>query len=592
MRFESYIYLWLLCLIPFMTLVMAWGEWKRRKAMKRLGDINLVKALMPDASAKRRWTKFALLQVAIAVVIIMVARPQMGTKVSNEKRNGIETIICLDISNSMLAEDVQPSRLMKSKMLIENLVDHFTQDKVGLIVFAGDAFVQLPITSDYVSAKMFLQNIEPSLIQTQGTDIARALSLASSSFTKQKNIGKAIIVITDGEDHEGGAMEAAKEAEKQGYKVFILGIGNTSGAPIPTGDGGYMKDNTGNTVMTALNEQMCRDIAAAGSGTYIHVDNTSTAQEKLNDELAKLQKGEMKSVVYEEYDEQFQAFGLLALLLLIIEALTSEAVNPWLKKVKIFKPRAYVLLFAMLMALPALMSNVQAAQQDRRFIRSGNRAMRANAPESPQKAELQYRKAMAANAGNPQAVYNLGVALLSQQKDSMAMEMFQRSAQMEKEPKRRAMSYHNAGVIMQKHQQFAQAIELYKAALRLTPDDNETRYNLVLCQRQLKNQKQNQQNKGGGKDDKDKNKDKNQDQNKDQNKDKDKDQDKNKDNKQDQNKQNQQDKQDQQKQPQQQMSKENAEQLLNAAMQDEKATQQRLKKAMSQPGRRNLQKNW
>lgn len=584
MRFESYIYLWLLCLIPLMTLVMAWGEYKRRKAMKRLGDLALVKALMPDASAKRRWTKFALLQAAVAAVIIMAARPQMGTKVSNEKRNGIETIICLDISNSMLAEDVQPSRLMKSKMLIENLVDHFSQDKVGLIVFAGDAFVQLPITSDYVSAKMFLQNIEPSLIQTQGTDIARALSLASNSFTKQKNIGKAIIVITDGEDHEGGAMEAAKDAEKQGYKVFILGIGNTSGAPIPSGDGGYMKDNTGNTVMTALNEQMCRDIAAAGSGTYIHVDNTSTAQERLNDELAKLQKGEMKSVVYEEYDEQFQAFGLLALLLLVIEALTSEAVNPWLRKVKIFKPRTYVLVLAMLMALPTSMSNAQAARHDRSFIRSGNRAMRANAPESPQKAELQYRKAMAANAGNPQAVYNLGVALLAQQKDSMAMEMFQRSAQMEKDPTRRAMSYHNAGVIMQKHQQFAQAIELYKAALRLTPGDNETRYNLVLCQRQLKNQKQNQNNQGGGKDNKN-NKDKNKDQNKD--KDKDKKDDQNKQDKQDR-----QDKQDQQKQPQQQMSKENAEQLLNAAMQDEKATQQRLKKAMSQPGRRNLQKNW
>ena len=589
MRFESYIYLWLLCLIPLMTLVMAWGEYKRRKAMKRLGDLALVKALMPDASAKRRWTKFALLQAAVAAVIIMAARPQMGTKVSNEKRNGIETIICLDISNSMLAEDVKPSRLMKSKMLIENLVDHFSQDKVGLIVFAGDAFVQLPITSDYVSAKMFLQNIEPSLIQTQGTDIARALSLASNSFTKQKNIGKAIIVITDGEDHEGGAMEAAREAEKQGYKVFILGIGNTSGAPIPTGDGGYMKDYTGNTVMTALNEQMCRDIAAAGSGTYIHVDNTSTAQERLNDELAKLQKGEMKSVVYEEYDEQFQAFGLLALLLLVIEALTSEAVNPWLKKVTIFKPRAYVLILAMLTALPAVTTGAQAARQDRSFIRSGNRAMRANTPESPSRAELQYRKAMAANASNPQAVYNLGVALLAQQKDSMAMEMFQRSAQMEKDPTRKAMSYHNAGVIMQKHQQFAQAIELYKAALRLTPEDDETRYNLVLCQRQLKNQKQNQNNQGGGKDNKN-NKDKNKDQNKD--KEQDKKDDPNKKNQDKQDKQDQQDKQNQQKQPQQQMSKENAEQLLNAAMQDEKATQQRLKKAMSQPGRRNLQKNW
>lgn len=339
LKFADSTYLWLLCVIPVMTLLMAWAEFHRRRMLKRLGDAQLISMLIPDASAKRRWTKFAILQAVIAIVVLMVARPQMGTKVSNEKRNGIEAIICLDISNSMLAEDVTPSRLQKSKMLIENLVDHFSNDKIGLIVFAGDAFVQLPITSDYVSAKMFLQSIDPSLIQTQGTDIAQAIGLATNSFTQQKNIGKAIIVITDGEDHEGGAMEAAKEAQARGYKVFILGIGNTAGAPIPVSGGGYMQDNTGNTVMTALNEQMCRDIASAGNGTYIHVDNTSTAQEQLNNEIGKMQKGDMQSVVYSEYDEQFQAFGILALLLIIIEVCVSEAVNPYFRRLTLFKKK-------------------------------------------------------------------------------------------------------------------------------------------------------------------------------------------------------------------------------------------------------------
>ena len=176
-----------------MVMLMGWAEWRRRKMLRRLGDANLVKALMPDASAKRRWTKFILVQGVFAIVTLMVARPQMGTKVTHEKRNGIEAIIAFDISNSMLAQDVVPSRLQKSKMLIENLVDNFTKDKVGMIVFAGDAFVQLPITSDYVSAKMFLQNIDPSLIQTQGTDIAAAINLAANSFTQQKNkIGRAL----------------------------------------------------------------------------------------------------------------------------------------------------------------------------------------------------------------------------------------------------------------------------------------------------------------------------------------------------------------------------------------------------------------
>lgn len=336
-RFENPIYLWLLLVIPLMALLrfVAWRQ--RRKKIRKFGDPDLLKQLMPDVSRFRPGVKFWLLQAALALVIIMMARPQMGTKISRDKRNGIETIICLDISNSMKAEDVVPSRLEKSKLMVENLVDNFTNDKIGLVVFAGDAFVQLPITSDYVSAKMFLQNIDPSLITSQGTDIARALGIAMNSFTQQEKIGRAIIVITDGEDHEGGALEAAEAARKKGINVFILGVGDTKGAPIPDGNGGYMTDNRGETVMTALNEQMCQQVAQAGKGTYIHVDNTSEAQEKLNEELTKLQKGETSSVVYSEYDEQFQAFGILALLLLIIEICIFESKNPMLKNIKLFK---------------------------------------------------------------------------------------------------------------------------------------------------------------------------------------------------------------------------------------------------------------
>lgn len=339
LRFEDPIYLWLLWLIPLLALVRLF-VWRRRKGkLKKFGDPALVKELMPDVSKYRPAVKFWLMNAVLAVLIIMLARPQMGAKISHEKRNGIEAIICMDISNSMLAEDVAPSRLDKSKMLVENMVDHFTNDKIGLVVFAGDAFIQLPITSDYVSAKMFLQNIDPSLIQTQGTDIGRAITVAMHSFTKQDNVGRAIIVITDGEDHEGGAEEAAAAAKKQGINVFILGVGSPKGAPIPLGDGNYMKDASGQTVMSALNEQMCREIAKAGSGTYIHVDNTSDAQEQLNDQITKLQKGDTDSVIYSEYNEQFQAFAVLALLLLIVEVCVLEAKNPKLKNVRLFKRR-------------------------------------------------------------------------------------------------------------------------------------------------------------------------------------------------------------------------------------------------------------
>ena len=336
-RFEDPTYLYLLILLPILIAIRMYGLRKRKKKLAKFGDPVLLKRLMPDVSVARREVKFWLMLTAIALLIVMLARPQMGTKINQEQRQGIEVIIALDISNSMKAEDVTPSRLDKSKMLVENLVDNFTNDKVGLTVFAGDAFVQLPITSDYVSAKMFLQNIDPSLIAAQGTNLAEAIELSSKSFTKQDKVGRAIIVITDGEDHEGGATEAAKEAKKNGMRVFVLGVGSPKGSPIPDGNGGYMKDNTGQEVMSALNEDMCKQIASAGGGAYIHVDNNNIAQQQLDNEIAKLQKGDILNVTYSEYDEQFQAVGILTILILIIETIILESKNPLLKRIRLFK---------------------------------------------------------------------------------------------------------------------------------------------------------------------------------------------------------------------------------------------------------------
>ena len=339
LRFEDPIYLWILLIIPILVLVRFIVWQKRKHNLRKFGDPSLLKEMMPDVSKYRPTIKFCLLLSAITILIFMIARPQVGSKISHEKREGIEVLIALDISNSMLAQDVIPSRLEKSKLLIEDLVDHFTNDKVGLVVFAGDAFVQLPITNDYVSAKMFLQNINPSLITTQGTDLARAISLSQSCFTQREHIGRAIIVITDGEDHEGGALEAAREAYKKGINVFILGVGTSKGAPIPDGNGGYLKDNSGQTVLSALNEQMCQQVAKAGNGVYIHVDNTSDAQEKLNKEFSKLQSGTSDTVVYSEYNEQFQIFGIILLLLLIVETILLESRNPLFKQINLFRDK-------------------------------------------------------------------------------------------------------------------------------------------------------------------------------------------------------------------------------------------------------------
>lgn len=567
-RFEDPIYLLFLVVIPVLALIRLMGWRQRKKKLRKFGDPDLLKELMPDVSKYRPSVKFWVALAALAMLIFMLARPQMGTKISHEKRNGIETIICLDISYSMLAEDVVPSRLEKSKMLVENLVDHFTNDKIGLVVFAGDAFTQLPITSDYVSAKMFLQNIDPSLIATQGTDIAQAINLAMNSFTPQEKIGKAIILITDGEDHEGGALEVAAAAKKKGINVFILGVGDSSGAPIPLGNGDYLKDAQGQVVMTALNEQMCQQVAQAGSGKYIHVDNTSDAQEKLNDELVKLQKGETDSVIYSEYDEQFQAFGIIVLLLLIIEVCILESKNPLLKNVRLFKRNKMVNVAKLIiLSLLLTLGGLPTFAQDRQSIRQGNKLFHQQGFD---KAEVEYRKALAKNPKNTQAMYNLGCALMMQQKDSAAIVQFENAGKLETSPIRKSMSYHNMGVICQKHQLYGEAIQAYKESLRNNPNDNETRYNLSLCKRLQKQQPQNNQNQDNKND---KNKD-----------------DKDKQNQKSQDKQNNNDQQKQQ--PKDQMSKENAEQLLNAAVQEEKATQQRMKKAMQEPRSRKLQKNW
>ena len=336
-RFENPIYLWLLLIIPILIIIKIMMWYVQRKKLSRIGNPTLLEELMPDVSRFRPWVKFLLLITALSSLILTLARPQFGSKISHEKRNGIEAIIALDISNSMLAQDVQPSRLDKSKLMIENLINSFINDKIGLVVFAGEAYVQLPITSDYVSAKMFLSDITPNLISAQGTDIARAIRVSLSSFTQQKGVGKAIILITDGEDNEGGALEAVKEAKEKGVNVFILGVGDSKGAPIPLGDGEYLKDNHGQTVVTALNENMCKEIAQAGSGTYIHIDNTSLAQEQLNNELSKLQKGDSDAVVYSEYNEQFQIVALFSFILLLIEVCLLERKNPLFKRFNLFK---------------------------------------------------------------------------------------------------------------------------------------------------------------------------------------------------------------------------------------------------------------
>ena len=336
-RFANPEFLYLLFILPVLLAVYVYAYLQKRKAIKRLGNPEILSQLMPEVSPKRQFLKFWFIFGAVAAIIFVIAGPQFGSKLETVKRQGVEIMVCLDVSNSMLAEDVSPNRLEKSKQMLSKLTDGFTDDKVGLIVFAGDAFTQLPITSDYISAKMFLTSINPSMVSAQGTSIGAAINLAARSFTPNETSDKTIVLITDGENHEDDAIGAASAAAEKGIHVNIVGIGLPKGGPIPLqGTNNYMKDKDGNVVITMLNEQMCQEIAAAGKGMYVRADNTNSALKALQKEIDKMKKTELDSKVYSEYDEQFQLVAWIALFLLIFELLIFDRKNRIFRKVKIF----------------------------------------------------------------------------------------------------------------------------------------------------------------------------------------------------------------------------------------------------------------
>lgn len=336
-QFRDPQYLYLLFIIPILLGIYLGGCLLQKRRLKRMGSMQLLRALMPDRSTARQHVKFGLMMAIAALLIVILARPQYGLKQGQETSSGIEAVVMMDVSNSMMARDVTPNRLERAKLLVSNLIDRMKNDKIALGVFAGEAYPQLPITSDYASAKLFLDALSPDMVTLQGTNIGAAVDLARQSFTDNKEVGKAVILITDGENHEDGSMDAVKEAAKQGIKVYVIGVGTAEGAEIPTPNG-PLTDADGNTVHTALNEQMCRDLAQAGKGIYLHLDQTNSAQDELLNQLSRLKQSQT-TTSFTERDEQFQAVALIALVLLIVEVIIQETRNPLFKRFKLFKAK-------------------------------------------------------------------------------------------------------------------------------------------------------------------------------------------------------------------------------------------------------------
>ncbi len=335
-RFANPYMLYALLLVVAAVAALFVAGWRRRRALARFGSPALVKGLMPDVSRTRVRLKSALFLTALALVILAAARPQFGAKLQEEKAEGIEMMLVVDISNSMLAEDFAPNRLDRTRYAIDKLFSSLRQDRVGMVVFAGEAKVQLPITSDYRMARSFAKKLSPQLVAVQGTELGEALSLAQMSFSTDESRSKAIVLITDGEAHDATALDAAKAAAERGIRIFCIGIGTPEGAPVKIGDE-FIRDENGDMVVSRLNEQMLQQIAETGNGGYIRASNAAFGLEEIVGKIEDMERGELTSLRFEEYNEQFYILLYIALALLVAEALLLDRRNPRLARFNIFR---------------------------------------------------------------------------------------------------------------------------------------------------------------------------------------------------------------------------------------------------------------
>lgn len=316
-------YLLLLLLVPFFFVIQAVVLKIRKKRIRKFGDEALVSRLMPSYSEGKTWIRLVLFSIGFIFFIIGLSRPQIGARLKEHETKGAEIMIVLDVSNSMLAEDYSPNRLERAKLAISRLVDKLRDERIGLIVFAGNSFVQLPITTDYVSAKMFLNSISTESVPVQGTAMGDAISTAMKSFSLQSEKSRAVIVITDGENHEDDPVSAAQQAAELGVRVFTIGVGSPEGKPIPF-EGELLKDKNGEIVVTRLDESILRDVADAGNGLYVRAGTSEFGLNPVINEIKKMEDEKYSSVVFEEYDEQFMNFFAIALIFFVLEMLVGD----------------------------------------------------------------------------------------------------------------------------------------------------------------------------------------------------------------------------------------------------------------------------
>jgi tetratricopeptide (TPR) repeat protein len=577
LRFAHPDYLWALLAIPLLALGFFFLHRWRKVLLRRFVSEPLTSQLAPDASTAKRTVKQALLLLSLACLIVAAANPQVGTRLEEVKREGIDLFIALDVSLSMKAEDIRPSRLEKAKRDVSDLLRKLEGDRVGLVVFAGEAFVQFPLTADYSAADLFINAVDVEAVPVPGTMIGSAIEVALKSFRKDLPTQKAIVVVSDGENTEGDITGAVDKARKEGVRVFAIGMGTPDGSPIPiygaTGERtDYKHDRAGNIVLTKLDESALQQIALTTGGSYRRATNAGNEIDEIHKELAALQKTEMGSLQVTGFEDQFHYPLTLAIILLTIELLLSERRGRLLTRLMRVLPATRVLPLLLIFCVAPVSS-----QTVRSHVASGNDAYgKAKYAD----AEAEYKKALERDTTSREAQFNLGNAYYKQQRSDEAQRMYSHRIAASKAPADKEMAYYNLGNTFFKSEKLEESIEAYKRSLRIDPSDEEARYNYLLAVDRLKKQqdqkKQDKQNKQDKQDKNDQNKqDQQQNQNQQQNQDK-----QDQKNQQQQQPQQQQAKQDQTKQQQQknQMPKQQADRILEALRNNEKEVQKQLRK--------------
>lgn len=586
LRFAHPEYLWALLLIPALALSFFFLHRQRRRLLRAFIAEPLVSLLTPDSSTAKRTVKQVLLLLSLGCFILAAANPQVGTRLEEVKREGIDLFVALDVSLSMKSEDIRPNRLEKAKRDVSDLLRKLHGDRVGLVVFAGEAYVQFPLTADYSAADLFINAVDVDAVPVPGTMIGNAIDVAMKSFRQDLPTQKAIVVVSDGENTEGDVAGAVEKARKEGVRVFTIGMGTAEGSPIPVYGANaertdYKHDRAGNIVLSRLDETALQQIALSTGGSYRRATNAGNEIDDIFNELSSLQKTEMGSLQVTGYEDQFFYPLALGLILLIIDTLLSERRGRLLTRLSRLFPAAAVLPLFMV-SFPLTSS----AQTVRSYVSSGNEAYaKSRYPD----AEAEYKKALQKDPTSREAQFNLGNAYYKQQRADEAQRMYANHVAASKTPGDQEMAYYNIGNTFFKSNKFEESIEAYKRALRLDPADEDARYNYLLAKERLKQQqdqkKQNQQNK--------------QDQNQQDKKDQQQDQQQKDQQKQDQN-QNQQQQQPQQQQakPDQtnqqqqknQMPKQQADRILEALRNNEKEIQKQLRKRAA--ARVYVEKDW